>query len=59
MTRNFQLILGATWQYLNQPINDHQYSSIWEIRRFWYLYQIQMLENCWEKETSSESNYTQ
>lgn len=59
MTYKLQVIFGATWQYLNQPLCDASSESVWEIKRFWYLYQINLLENCWIKEISSESHYTQ
>lgn len=51
--------LGATWQYMNQPLGDSQFESVWEIKRFWYLYRVQLLETCWMKDIVSESPYTQ
>jgi hypothetical protein len=58
MNRKFQLILGATWQYLNQPLFDEELEAIWHVQSFWYLYQLQLLEACWEKEIGSETYYT-
>ncbi|AFY78296.1 MAG: hypothetical protein IGR93_09690 [Hydrococcus sp. C42_A2020_068] len=59
MTRRIQMIFGATWQYLNQPLGDEYPKSIWNISHFWHLYQIQLLETCWYKDITSESHYTQ
>jgi hypothetical protein len=49
----------AIWQYLNQPLFNPWCQSVWEPKRFWYLYKIQFLETCWRKDSSSESRYTQ
>lgn len=58
MTRKIQLISQAVWQYLNQPIGYTHPESVWEVQRFWYLYQIQLLETCLEKDINSETHYT-
>lgn len=49
----------AFWQYLNQPLFSAEVDSVWKPSRFWYLYKIEFLETCWEKDVSSESHYTQ
>ncbi len=49
----------AIWTYLNQPLFDSQKPMVWEIKHFWYLYKIQLLENCLKKDSTSESHYTQ
>lgn len=59
MARKFQLICSATWKYLNQRLSNSEPDSVWEIERFWYLYQVQLLENCLKKEVGTESHYTQ
>ncbi len=50
-----QLITRSIWQYLNQRICDQQ--SIWSLRRFWYLYRIELLKKCWQQEYSHQSNH--
>jgi hypothetical protein len=47
------------WQYLNQPLCDPLYPSVWKPQRFLYLYRIQLLEKCLRKDITSESHYTQ
>jgi hypothetical protein len=59
MIRKIQLIFDATCKYVNQPLGAADIESVWEIQRFWYLYQIELLENCWIKKIGSESHYTQ
>jgi hypothetical protein len=54
MNRKIKLILHPLWQYLNQSILDHQ--SIWNLNHFWYLYKIQLLRRCWNKQASPKSN---
>ncbi len=49
----------ATWTYLNQPLFDVEKPMVWEMRRFWYLYKIQLLETCFHKDISSQTYYTQ
>jgi hypothetical protein len=53
MTPRIRLIWLFFWQYLNQPLFDSR--SIWTISRFYYLSQIQFLENCFVKDITSES----
>jgi len=49
------LITRGMWQYLNQRVCDKQ--SIWSLKRFWYLYRIQLLKKCWQQECSHQSNH--
>ena len=49
----------AIWTYLNQPLFDPNQPMIWEMKHFWYLYKIQLLENCFRKDITSETHYTQ
>lgn len=55
MKTNIKQICHPLWQYLKQPIFDTQAQSVWNIHRFWYLYKIQLLQKCWEKECDTES----
>jgi len=60
MSWKMKFVFGAIWQYLNQPIfGEFKAESIWQVQRFWYLYQIQLLENCLKRDINSESHYTQ
>jgi hypothetical protein len=54
-----QQVTYAIWQYLNQPLFNTDTELVWQPSRFWYLYKIEFLEVCWEKDVSSESRYTQ
>ncbi len=49
----------AAWTYLNQPLFDVEKPIVWEMKHFWYLYKIQLLENCFQKQISSQTHYTQ
>ena len=49
----------AIWTYLNQPLCDPNKPMVWEMRRFWYSYKIQLLEKCVLKDGTSQTNYTQ
>lgn len=55
----FKHIGIAIWTYLNQPLFDVQNPMIWGTKRFWYLYKIQLLENCFQKDGNSQTHYTQ
>jgi hypothetical protein len=55
----FKQIGIAILTYLNQPLFDHNKPMVWEINRFWYLYKIQLLENCFHKDIPSQTHYTQ
>lgn len=54
MNLKIKLIAQPIWQYLNQSLGDPH--SVWSISQFKYLYQIELLETCWEKEIGSESS---
>ncbi|ACB53767.1 hypothetical protein cce_4419 [Crocosphaera subtropica ATCC 51142] len=56
---HFKHIGIAIWTYLNQPLFDPNQPMIWETKRFWYLYKIQLLENCFQKDATSQTHYTQ
>ncbi len=51
-------VCHPVWQYLNQPLFDPYYASVWRPQRFWYLYKIQLLETCLKKNLASKSHYT-
>jgi hypothetical protein len=59
MTGKLRQVLAAIWQYLNQPVFNTNAQSVWQPSHFWYRYQIQFLEACWQKDVESESHYTQ
>lgn len=59
MIGKFRHLPLAIWQYLNQPVFDPKAESFWKPNRFWYWYQIQFLEACWQQDIESESHYTQ
>ncbi|MEB3309061.1 MAG: hypothetical protein VKJ02_02405 [Snowella sp.] len=46
---------GVIWQYVNQPVFSPRQDAIWKPSRFWYVYKIQLLENCWQM-SGSESH---
>jgi hypothetical protein len=48
MTWKIRQVGGAIWHYLNQPLWPSEPAAIWEPSRFWYVYQIQLLEICWQ-----------
>lgn len=41
------------WQFLNQPVFRSSHTPILNPRRFWYLYQIEVLERCLEQDCES------
>ena len=47
-------IADLAFHYLNQPLGNTDQSAVWNPRRFWYLYKINLLEKCWLKEAASE-----
>jgi hypothetical protein len=53
MNRRVKLTTLLIWQYINQQLG-HQY-SVWNVRHFWYLYQITLFKKCWEQECSQAS----
>ena len=48
MKRKTILFLAPLWEYLNQPLFENQ--SVWDFHFFRYLYRVQLLHKCWEKE---------
>ena len=45
-----RLTIDAIWAYLNQPITSKKKKdSVWKFKRFFYLYQLRLLENCWSQ----------
>ncbi|MEM6611506.1 MAG: hypothetical protein AAF652_04485 [Cyanobacteria bacterium P01_C01_bin.72] len=54
MSRKLKLNTHLIWQYFNQQLG-HQY-SVWNVRHFWYLYQITLFRRCWEREYCQEGN---
>ena len=54
MSRKIKLNMQLIWLYFNQQLG-HQY-SVWNVRHFWYLYQITLFRKCWEQEFSPQSN---
>ena len=49
-----RLIGDPLWKYLNQQLCDR--SSVWNLRRFWYLYKVELLRKCWQQDMSQQSN---
>lgn len=54
MNRRIKITTNIVWQYFNQQLFNKY--SVWNIRHFWYLYQITLFQRCWEQECSRESN---
>ncbi|AFZ35334.1 hypothetical protein Sta7437_1776 [Stanieria cyanosphaera PCC 7437] len=54
MNRKIKLLINPFWYYLNQHLFDHQ--SVWNMNLFWHLYKIQLLNKCWNKESSQQSH---
>ncbi|MGK7953546.1 MAG: hypothetical protein AB4368_33400 [Xenococcaceae cyanobacterium] len=54
MKRKFLLFFTALWQYLNQPLFADR--SIWDLKFFLYLYKVNLLHKCWEKECLPKSS---
>jgi hypothetical protein len=52
-----QQICHPAWQYLNQPIGEPLNQSIWNPKQFLYLYKIQLLEKCWQKDSHSQTHF--
>jgi len=44
------------WHYLNQPLFSSSSVTTFKPRRFWYLYQVQLLERCLYKDCESKSH---
>ena len=57
MSYKLTRITRAIWAYLNQSITPNSSkNSIWKFKRFYYQYQINLLESCWLQE-SFNSNH--
>ena len=55
MSPKIRIICLALWKYLNQPLFVSSPKAMWKIRIFWYYYQIDFLERCLLKNTTSKS----
>ena len=53
--RQFKLTTNLIWQYLNQQLFNRY--SVWNVRHFWYLYQITLFRKCWDQEYSQQSKH--
>lgn len=42
--------------YLNQPIFSRESKSTWRLSHFWSMYQISLLESCWQKSPVKETS---
>lgn len=42
------------WSFLNQPIFNSQIKLILNPKHFAYVYRVQLLEKCWDKEYNSK-----
>ena len=52
MIYKLRRITHAVWEYLNQPVtHDEAKYSVWNFKRFSYLYQIKLLETCLSKDS--------
>ncbi|MGI0494935.1 hypothetical protein ACN4EG_24385 [Alkalinema pantanalense CENA528] len=47
------LIKFPIWHYLNQPLFENAYIPVLNPRRFWYIYQVEFLERCLDKDSTS------
>ncbi len=57
MNLRIRQVTQPVWEYVNQPIFDRQ--SVWKPGQFWYVYKINLLERCWQKESTSQSHFSQ
>lgn len=55
MNRKIKLTTSLVWQYFNQQLFNKY--SVWNMKHFWYLYQIALFRKCWEQEYSQESKH--
>ena len=55
MNRKIKLTTNLVWQYFNQQLFNKY--SVWNMKHFWYLYQITLFRKCWEQEYSQESKH--
>lgn len=47
------LLKFPIWHYLNQPLFETAYIPVLNPRRFWYIYQVEFLERCLDKDSTS------
>ncbi len=45
------------WQYLNQPVFSSATKLVLNPRDFGYIYRVQILERCWDKEYDSQGRH--
>ena len=55
MNSKIRIISLAIWQYLNQPLFSSYPKAMWKVRIFWYYYQVDFLERCLLKRSTSKS----
>ena len=48
-----KLVANPIWRYLNQQLCNQD--SVWDFKRFWFLYRIEFLKHCWQQEVSQET----
>ena len=42
----------VVWDYLNQSVTpEPNQKSVWGFKKFFYLYQINLLETCWSQDS--------
>ena len=44
------LVNFPLWRYLNQPIFEAASTPVINPKRFWYVYRVEFLERCLERE---------
>lgn len=44
------------WQFLKQPLFETHYYPVLNPKRFWYLYKINFLERCLDREFESNTH---
>ncbi len=48
-----RLVAHPIWRYFNQQLCNQD--SVWNFKRFWFLYKIEFLKHCWQQEVSQET----
>ncbi|MBF2077860.1 MAG: hypothetical protein IGR76_04900 [Synechococcales cyanobacterium T60_A2020_003] len=46
MNPKYRRTVSFVWAYLNQPLGDQHQPTVFNPKRFFYLYQIRYLERC-------------
>ncbi|HHP7231796.1 MAG TPA: hypothetical protein ACFCUY_13180 [Xenococcaceae cyanobacterium] len=49
-----RLLTHPVWLYFNQSLLDRR--SVWGLKKFWYLYRIELLRKCWQQQCSQKSH---